>query len=426
MTQFRIRPPSFIYQLALLIFAGIFLGSNWSCEVKPRRVVWEESAVLLISFDGFRWDYLEKTSTPNLDRFIVTGVRAKALIPVFPTTTYPNHYSMVTGLYPANHGLTANYVCDPLLGGYYHFGTMDAEVNHSQWWEAKPIWVTAQEAGLITASVFWPGSTVAIGGQQATYSLDFNDRYSMSHEARIDQVLAGFDLPDNTRPRLITIYFPETDVRGHQSGPDSPELRLAVRRLDNTMGYLFQGLEERGLMEQIDIIIVSDHGMTQVSLERLIFLDDYIDLATAGIINWSPFLTLWPGEQIRNHVYAALDSAHPALHMYRTETLPARFNYQGHRRIPPIIGLADEGWHITTRAGFAHDPSQIPAGGHGYDPALPSMWGIFMARGPSFKSGLVVEPFQNIHVYELIAHLLGVQPEPNDGSLDEVKAMLAE
>ncbi|MEE9466189.1 MAG: ectonucleotide pyrophosphatase/phosphodiesterase [Candidatus Neomarinimicrobiota bacterium] len=382
---------------------------------------------MLISFDGFRWDYLEKTLTPNLDRFIATGVKAEALMPVFPTTTYPNHYTIVTGLYPTHHGLTANYVHDPALGGYYHFATMDTGINHSQWWEAKPIWVTAEEAGLITASVFWPGSTVEFGGTQATYSLDPNDRYKLSHEARIDQVLAGFDLPDNTRPRLITMYFPDTDVRGHQFGPESQTLALTVRGLDYAMGYLFQGLEERGLMEEIDIIIVSDHGMTQLSSERLIFLDDYIDIPTAGIINWSTFLTLWPGEQIRNHVFAALDGAHPALHMYRTETLPPRFHYQGHRRIPPILGLIDEGWHIMiTRAGYAADPSQLVAGGHGYDPALRSMWGIFMARGPSFKSGLVVEPFQNIHVYELIAHLLGVQPEPNDGSLDEVKIMLAE
>ncbi len=166
--------PSVKYRLILLIFAGGLAGFGWSCASEPQSATGYEPTVLLISFDGFRWDYLQKTPTPNLDRFIATGVKAEALIPVFPTTTYPNHYTIVTGLYSANHGLTANNVYDPVLKDYYHFGHMDAGINHSQWWEAKPIWVTAEEAGLITASVFWPGSTVEISGRQMTYSLDLN------------------------------------------------------------------------------------------------------------------------------------------------------------------------------------------------------------------------------------------------------------
>lgn len=380
-----------------------------------------EPTVLLISLDGFRWDYLEKAPTPNLDRLVSTGVKARALLPVFPTKTFPNHYSIATGLYTENHGLIANTIYDPVSDDTFALSIREA-VSDGRWYGGEPLWVTVEKQGQVSATLFWAGSEAETEGVRPSYWYEYD--HDMPHSERVSQILAWLDLPPDQRPTFITLYFPDTDDQGGNFGPDSPELATTIQKVDSTLGTLFQGLIEREIMEEINIIVVSDHGMAATDSTRVIFLDDYVDLTQAGVINWSPVLGLRPPEEVRENIYAALKSAHPHLQVYRREEVPARLHYSTHHRIPPIIGIADEGWNITSHAFHDRDPSYFSGGEHGYDPQLPSMWGIFIARGPAFENGLEVQPFQNIHIYALITRVLKLEPAPNDGSLDSVKALL--
>ncbi|MFB0515006.1 MAG: ectonucleotide pyrophosphatase/phosphodiesterase [Candidatus Neomarinimicrobiota bacterium] len=380
-----------------------------------------EPTVLLISLDGFRWAYLEKADTPNLDHLVKTGVKAKALLPVFPTKTFPNHYSLATGLYPENHGIIANTMYDPVFDDTFDLSLRDA-VTDSRWWQGEPLWVTAEIQGQISATLFWPGTEANIKGVQPTYWYPYD--HDLPHSERVNQILAWLDLPPDRRPTFLTLYFPHTDDQGHRHGPDSPEVAKTIAQLDSTLATLFQGLLERGIMEEVNIIVVSDHGMAVTDSTRVIFLDNYIDLKQAGVIDWSPVLGLRPPEEVQENIYLALKNAHPHLQVYRRDEVPARLHYSAHHRIPPIIGIADEGWSISTRQFYKQNPAYFMGGDHGYDPRYPSMWGIFIARGPAFKNGLKVAPFQNIHIYDLIARVLSLEPAPNDGSLDSVKALL--
>jgi len=405
--------------LRQLVWVWLVLGLWFAIGCGSRSRL--EPTVLLISLDGFRWDYLEKAHTPNLDRLVNTGVKARALIPVFPTKTFPNHYSIATGLYPENHGIIANTMYDPVVDDTFAL-SLRAAVSDGRWYGGEPIWVTAEKQGQISATLFWPGSEAEIENFRPTYWYEYD--HDMPHADRVNQVLAWFDLPPDHRPTFITLYFPDTDDDGHRFGPDSQELAATAEKVDSTLGTLFQGLMEREIMEEINILVVSDHGMASTDSTQMIFLDDYINLTQAGVIDWSPILGLRPPEEVRENIYAALKNAHPHLQVYRREEVPRRLHYSTHYRIPPVIGIADEGWSIATRAFYQRDPSYFAGGTHGYDNRYPSMHGIFIARGPAFKNGLQVAPFLNIHIYNLITVVLGLEPAPNDGSLDSVKVIL--
>ena len=410
------RDPRPILRLTARLWLGLMLWLVIGCgghRLKP--------TVLLISLDGFRWDYLEKADTPNLDRLVSTGAKARALIPAFPTKTFPNHYTIITGLYPENHGIIANTMFDPAYVDTFMLSKRET-VSDGRWYGGEPLWVTAEKQGRISATLFWPGSEAEIGGVRPTYWYQYD--HDLPHTDRINQILAWLDLPPDRRPTFITLYFPDTDDQGHRFGPDSQELAMTVARLDSTLGTLFDGLMERGFMEEINIVVASDHGMAATDSTRVIFIDDYIDLNQAGVIDWSPVLGLRPPEELREDIYEALKTAHPHLQAYRREEMPSRLHYSNHHRIPYIIGIADEGWSITSHTFYDRDPSYFSGGDHGYDNRYPSMYGIFIARGPAFENGLEVPPFQNIHIYSLIANVLGLEPAPNDGCLDSVKVML--
>lgn len=396
---------------------GLLLGLALSCRSQPGF----KPTVLLISLEGFRWDYLEKADTPNLDRLVATGVKAQALIPIFPTYSLPNLYSLVTGLYPENHGIVSNVMYDPVFDATYDADNQ-AAVDEGRWYAGEPLWVTAEKQGLISATLFWPGSGAEIQGRRPTYAYGGDD--SLSHADRVNQLLAWVDLPPDRRPAFMALHLDAGDVPGHVD-PDSLELPLVIQQIDSTLGDLFHGLVQRGVMEQIDIVVVSDHGMTQTDSTQVIFLDDYVDFDQAGVIDWSPILGLRPAEGLQDEIYDALKGAHPHLQIYRREEVPLRLHYSNHYRIPPIVGLADEGWSITTHEVYDENPSRFGADSYGYDPRYPAMRGIFIARGPAFQNGLVVEPFQSIHIYNLITTVLGLDPAPNDGNLDSVRAMLA-
>lgn len=381
-----------------------------------------QPTVILISFDGFRWDYMNRTSTPNLDYLVTNGVKADALIPVFPTHTFPNHYTIVTGLYPENHGIVANTMYDPEFGEWFWIGSGSEPVKDGRWYEGEPLWVTAELQGQVTACYFWPGSEAAIKDTRPTYYLAFDS--SVPNTSRVQQVLQWLDLGDNERPTFITLYFSDTDTWGHTYGPESDEMATAIKELDDRLGQLLDGLRARSLEELVNIIVVSDHGMTQMSRDRVIFLDDYINRDDVTIAHLTPTAMIWPDEGMEDTVYNGLAGAHPRMPAYKKAEIPERYHYRSHRRIPPIVCVAEEGWSSTWHETFDTNPDYYTGGTHGYDPDYSSMQGIFIACGPAFRTGVTVAAFQNIHIYELICRILNLSPAENDGNLDVVRSLL--
>ncbi len=381
--------------------------------------------LILVGLDGFRWDFLDRAPTPALDRIAAAGVRAERLVPVFPSKTFPNHYTMVTGLYPEHHGIVANNIYDPSLDARFSLGDR-AAVEDPRWWLGEPLWVTARRQGRVTASFYWPGSEAPIGGVQPDYWRRYDG--GVPNRVRVDQVLAWLDLPVAERPELITLYFSDVDDAAHDHDPDrAPEIGAAVARVDAALGRLLAGLDERGLWGRVHLLVVSDHGMADTPREQVIVLDELVDLETANVVDWTPVAALWPRPDELDAVYRRLAGAHPHLTVYRKEELPERLHYRDSPRVAPLLALADEGWRIVSRAYLRLSDQRLPLGEHGYDPELPSMGALFVAAGPGLAgSGRVVAPFSNIHLYELMCHLLDLEPAPNDGALDEVRHLLRE
>jgi predicted AlkP superfamily pyrophosphatase or phosphodiesterase len=375
------------------------------------------SPVVLIGLDGFHPSYLERAPSRHLRELARLGVRARSLVPVFPTLTFPNFYTMATGLYPEHHGIVSNTMVDSSLG---RFTLRDrVAMRDPRWWGGEPIWVTAVRQGKRAATFFWPGSDVAIGGVRPTWYKIFDA--SVPNADRVTQVLDWVSLPAERGPSLITVYFGDVDDAGHEFGPESPETDAAIARVDSAVGAIMNGLKQRGLEERVNLVIVSDHGMARVDPGHLIYLDDFVDPGTVNIVDLGAVLSLSAKPEAADTVYRALARV-PHLRAYRKQDM-ARYHYGDHPRIPEIIAVADEGWLVTTR-GIAAVRSRLTRGAHGYPPETPSMQAIFLARGPAFRKGVVVAPFQNIHLYALLAHLLGVKPVPNDGSPDSVRSVL--
>jgi len=377
--------------------------------------------VILIGLDGMGWDFPEKTETPNLDRLMANGVRAERLVPIFPTKTFPNHYSIVTGLYAENHGIVSNNMYDPEMDARFRLSDREA-VGDGRWWGGEPIWVTAEKQGLTAAAFFWPGTESPIQGIRPTYWNEFDA--SIPNSERVAQVLVWLDLPQEDRPAFITLYFEDVDNAAHRWGTNHEETRAAIRTVDDALGWLLTGLDERGITDQVNLVVTSDHGMADISRDRVIFLDDHVDLSDVDMIDYDPVAAIRPAAGETDAVYRALAGAHPHLSVYKREEIPDRYHYRENPRIQPIIGVADEGWSITTRSYFNGRPNAFTGSTHGYDNALPSMGATFIAAGPAFKKGRTVPPFQNVHVYELLCEVLGLTPAENDGSLDSVRVVL--
>lgn len=374
--------------------------------------------VILVSMDGFRADYLERGIAPNLSRLAADGARG-AVRPSFPSKTYPNHYTLVTGLRPDRHGLVDNVMIDPTLPGATFTLSDRSTVKDPRWWnDATPLWVTAERQGVISASVYWPGSETAIQGAQPTYWLTYDQ--SATAEARVDQVLAWLDLPAETRPGFISLYFDETDTAGHHHGPDSAELNAAVTHTDAAIGRLTEGLKARGLAA--DLVITADHGMAAVSSDRVIYIEDILPEAAARRVAMGAFMTVIPVPGREREVEAALLKTHAHMTCWRKGEIPARYHFGTHRRIPPIFCLPQTGWEITTRKDAVARP--IVGGAHGFDPYAPEMTAVFVAHGPHIRSGVRLRTVDNVDVYPLVARLLGVRPEASDGKLAGLKRAL--
>ena len=381
--------------------------------------------LVLVSLDGFRYDYRGRTPTPALDRLAAEGVSAGRLVPVFPTLTFPNHYSLVTGLHPEHHGIVGNSMVDRALGSFSLGDT--AAVRDARWWGGEPLWVTAERQGTTAGAMFWPGSEAAIGGVRPTFWKPYDD--DLAYEARVDTVLAWMSLPPARRPGFVTLYFSAVDSQGHRYGPDAPETTAAIARVDSAVGRLLGGLDTRGLGDRASVVVVSDHGMAALAPDRVVYLDDAAPRLAGRTerILWGATTLVWPAPGQLDSLGAALSTlAHVSV--YRRDApaaaggVPERLHFRDHPRIAPLVLVADEGWTLTTRA-----EARVPRGGtHGYDNAVASMAGILIARGPAFRSGGAVVPtFNTVDVYEALCAALGLTPAPNDGDVAAARSVLA-
>lgn len=369
--------------------------------------------VILISIDGWRWDYLERFAPPTLTRLASSGVRAAGLVPVFPSKTFPNHYTIVTGLYPNRHGIVSNSMMDPALPGRFTLSNRDVQQD-TRWWGGEPIWVTAERQGQIAATMFWPGSDAEIAGDRPTYWRPFDN--DLPNAERVDQLLVWLQQPPASRPTFLTLYFSAVDTAGHTAGPDGAATREAALEVDRAVARLVDGVSAAGLMPRTHWVLVSDHGMAALAPERTIVLDDYVDPDSVDVIDWSPIVGIRPLRDAVDTVYAAVRNKHPALQIYRRDELPDTYRLRDHPRLAPIIGIAEDGWHVTARKSMKGEEDYGTRGNHGYDPRHQSMHGLFVATGPQFRRGMVVPAFDNVHVYELMCRVLGLRPAPNDGA----------
>ncbi len=370
-------------------------------------------SVLLISLDGFRADYLDLGITPHLSRIARDGVRAQWMTPVYPSLTFPNHYSLVTGLVPDHHGIVHNTMRDATLGS---FKLSDrASVGDGRWWSGEPIWVGAEKAGLRSATLFWPGSEAAIGGVRPTRWRPFDE--TMPLDARVDTVVGWLAEPEATRPRIATLYLETVDHDAHEHGPDSAQAHAAVRAVDAAMGRLLDGLAARGVLDRVDLLVVSDHGMATVPPGNALAVEDMVSREEATVVSIGQVIGLAPNPGFEAQVERKVLGRHAHHECWRKHALPPRWRYGTHPRVPPIVCQMDAGWDMLPRETLAKRPAH-DRGSHGYDPALPSMRALFVARGPSFRQGAVIAPFDSVDVYPLLARLVGISPAPNDGDIE--------
>lgn len=399
--------------ISILASGILFILSN---SVRAQGKVSTDSYVLLISLDGFRWDYPIMYRTPNLDEFGRSGVRAQSLISCYPTKTFPNHYSIATGLHPDHHGIVNNSFYDEELG-YYRLGDRKS-VENGKFYGGEPIWVTAEKQGVKTASFYWVGSEAPIQGIQPTYWKRYDQKVLFTQ--RVDTVMKWFSLPVEQRPRLVTFYYHEPDWVGHDCGPVSPQTRKVVEQLDSLIGYFLNRLSELPIAGKLNIIILSDHGMADISSDRVINLSDYFSKDLFKYISGSnPVYTLQPKPENYHEIVSRLRTI-PHLKVWERNEIPKRYVYGSNPRVNDILVEAELGWSVT----WSDDKDSYSGGTHGYDNLIPEMHGIFYARGPAFKSGYVHPSFYNVNVYSIIASILNLKPAKTDGNLDEVRGML--
>ncbi|MFC5374443.1 ectonucleotide pyrophosphatase/phosphodiesterase [Brevundimonas faecalis] len=388
-----------------------------ACATTPVTVSEERPLVMLVSIDGFRADYLDRGTTPNLSRLAAEGATGP-IRPSFPSVTFPNHYTLVTGLHPDHHGIVGNTMVDAELGRF-SLGNQQAVTDRRWWDQGEPIWVTAERQGVKTATMFWPGSEAEIRGVRPSLWAPFDK--SMTGDARVDQVLAWMDLPQDRRPQLTTLYFDIVDTAGHHNGPDAPETAEAIRSVDASIGRLVEGLKARGLYERTVIVVVSDHGMAATSPERVLVLDDILDPAAVQIVYGGAVTFLNPVEGREAEVERALLGSRPHLDCWRKSEIPARFVLGSNPRVPAIVCAAEPGWLLATRDW----PVTKPGGAHGYDNQAPEMQAIFIAHGPGVVQGRRLRDLDSVDVQPFLARLLGVQAPRGDGRPEDTEAVTA-
>ena len=401
----------------------------------------DKAVVILISLDGFKADYLDLFELPNLERIEARGARARWLQPVFPSLTFPNHYSLVTGLESARHGIVSNRFYDPVRRQQYAY-TDGAVVSDGTWYSGEPIWVTAERQGMVAACYFWPGSEAEIGGIRPSIYNKYSS--NVPNEARVATVLEWLRLPLERRPHIITLYFSELDSAQHAGPLTAPAVAEAARSLDRTVGSLLDGIDALPHGRQVYLVLTSDHGMVETTEKQSIQLTSLLDARDLADLEASfggPVSNLHvrgtPARvrEIRDRIASRLTRGDA----YLREDLPERFAHRSNPRSGNIVVLMDEGWTMSVPRPSGQDapraaldkptPPRQPRperwGNHGWDPALPSMRALFLAMGPTVRPGTRTGPVRNVDVYPLLTEWLGLEPASNiDGRAGAIRSQI--
>jgi alkaline phosphatase D len=402
------------FYLVLILCAVTFtLGF---CQGIPSNSIDNQPYLVILSLDGFRWDYTEGVETPNFDRLAQMGVKAKSLQSSFPTKTFPNHYSIATGLYPGHHGLVNNTFYDAILGTYK---VADRKaVENANFYGGEPIWNTAEKQGIKSACFFWVGSEAPIQGMHPSIWKKYEHHFPW--EARIDTVISWLQLPEPNRPHLIMWYLPEPDGVGHQYGPDGKKTKDMIAQLDAYVGRFLNKMEKLPYANEINFIVTTDHGMGKTSAVKYVDLSRYIKQSDCNyILPGNPLVFVQPKEDMQNKVYEELSKV-KHIQVTRSGERPAYWHYDQNKRIADLVVVADSAWSV----GWGEGPSYGIGGAHGYDPRNKDMHGIFYAIGPAFKKSYIQPTFENVDIYCLISKILHLKPAENDGDLNRVEEML--
>jgi predicted AlkP superfamily pyrophosphatase or phosphodiesterase len=404
-----------------LVCLCLVLLTACATRKKVSAVAPRDRILILVSLDGFRWDYLQKfkAQTPHLNQLAAEGVHAERLISAFPSLTFPNHYTIVTGLWPEHHGIVNNRMYDPNFKAEFNIANNPGP-RDGRWWGGEPIWVTAIKQGRVADCMFWPGSEAEIDGVRPTKWEPFDAK--VTPEGCVDTGLAWL-AQTNQRPSFLTLYFHEVDTESHHHGVESPQVKQAVAQLDTAIGRLMDGLHRLQLDNVANVVIVSDHGMTDLSTNRIIVLSDYVDLKSVRVDATGAIAGLRPLDGNVDALYARFAGKEQHFKVYRRENMPARFHYTGNPRIPPVVLVADEGWYISRQP--LDSTRRFESATHGFDPELESMGATFIAYGPAFRHGVTLLPAPNVDIYNLLCATEGLTPAPNDGDNTLVRGVLA-
>ncbi len=375
--------------------------------------------LILISADGFRHDYIEKHQASFLSELSRSGVRAEALIPSFPSVTFPNHYTIVTGLYPSHHGLVGNNMYDPKIEERYSLRNAKAVLDPA-WYGGTPIWALAEQQKMLTACYYWPGSEAAIQGVLPTYYYPYSEKIHI--DKRIEEVVKWLRLPEEDRPHLITFYFPEVDHAGHTYGPDAPETKAAVQYIDASVKSLVKAVGQTGL--EVNYMFVADHGMTAINQEQLLKLPMEVNPDEMVVVSGGVYMSLFvkDADKIQQTYQEILAAKAPHYKVYLKTEVPEKYHFGAKDdyfgRIGDIVLIADSPYYFSNQ--------KASPGAHGYDPyQYPDMNATFIAWGPQIKANTRVEKFENIHIYPLMTRLLDLDSNNKiDGDDRMVKSVL--
>jgi predicted AlkP superfamily pyrophosphatase or phosphodiesterase len=403
-------------KLSFKIFLILILLSVIKLEAQTQPYV------ILISFDGFRWDYVNRDITPNFDVIRESGVSANSLRPCFPSKTFPNHMSIVTGMYPEHHGIISNNFNDYFTSEKFSMGDT-IQSRNERWYKGEAFWETAERQGIITASYFWPGSDVSDPYRQPTYFYKYE--HLKPYKERVDGVIEWLRLPYEKRPHFITSYFDATDTYGHKYGPDSPGVNQAIAQLDSILGYFFQRLQEINLFDSTNIIIVSDHGMTETSFERTVNIEELLKGYDYQSGDTGPFMLIEPADKDLENVYKKLKENENHYIVYRRADVPEYYHYSDNPLIPELVIIADNGWGVETNKSLENLQKYGTKGNHGYDNHWIDMHGIFYAMGPAFKKSYKVGTLNNIDIYPLLCKIFNLASNQLiDGKLERISYIL--
>ena len=411
-------------QFLLALFSIFFVTACATlAPIMGGKQVTAEPIVIMVGIDGLRWDAIDRYDAPTLEALANEGVRAKSMTPVMPSKTFVNFYALATGLYADSTGITGNLPYskeyDQVMGREMHAET--------RWWGGEPIWVTAEKQGVKSAAMFWLGSEAEIKGKRPSHWMPYE--HNKPHEERVEQVLEWLALPEAERPRLLTIYFSDVDSAGHRYGPETPEVGNAVKKVDDSLADLRAGIEKLGLTDRVNLVVVSDHGMTKIDPEFMVYLDDYVSMENLFVPSFhsqagphsDPFVHIFvkDGADI-DDVYSKLKGAHKGMQIYKREDIPADWHLNNEDRTGDIFAVADEGGMIFVRT--LTSTYKYPATGmHGYDRFAQDMQATFIAAGPNFKKGVKAKAIENVEVYGIIARALGITPVKTDGHIENVE-----